>query len=115
MPVQFGARYKVSGSEQELASIARELGYSDDLIASAGAHDILAMKKVAELKAKADRWDALQRKKMETVRAAKALPKVAKPGTAQPKGAAQNERYQADRQRMKAGDRDATLRIFSGL
>jgi hypothetical protein len=99
--------------QAELASIARELGYSDDLIASAAATDILAMRKVADLKAKADKWDALQKKKMEGVRAAKALPKVARPGTALPKGHAANERYQADRQAMKNGDTEAAKRVFS--
>lgn len=99
--------------QQELASIARDLGYSDDLIASAGAADILAMKKASEWKAKADRYDALQSKKMEKVRAAKQLPKVAKPGTAQPKGAVTNERYQADRAAMRKGDKDATQRIIA--
>jgi hypothetical protein len=41
------------------------------------------MKKVAEFKVKADKYDALQSKKMEKVRAAKGLPRVATPGVAQ--------------------------------
>lgn len=99
--------------QQELASIARDLGYSDDLIASAGAPDILAMRKAAEWKRGHDKWKAIEAKKMEGVRAAKQLPKVAKPGTALPKGAANAERYQADRAAMRRGDKDAGIRTFS--
>jgi len=67
----------------ELSAVAKELGYPDELIGQARAQDILAMRKVSELKAKADKYDALQSKKMEKVRAAKGLPKVAKPGVSQ--------------------------------
>jgi len=73
--------------QQELSAVARELGYPPELIAEARATDIIAMKKVADLKAKADKYDALQAKKMEKVRAAKGLPRVATPGT--PQGARQ--------------------------
>jgi hypothetical protein len=69
--------------QQELSGIARELGYPPELIAQARAADIIAMKKVSDLKAKADKYDALMSKKMEKVRAAKGLPRVAKPGVAQ--------------------------------
>jgi hypothetical protein len=69
--------------QQELSAVARELGYPPELIAQARAADIIAMKKVADLKAKADKYDGLMRKKMENVRAAKGLPRVAKPGVAQ--------------------------------
>jgi hypothetical protein len=65
---------------QELSAVARELGYPPELIREARATDIMAMKKVADLKAKADKFDRLQSSKMEKVRAAKTLPKVAKPG-----------------------------------
>jgi hypothetical protein len=101
--------------QQELGSIALELGYSAEQIAEARASDILAMQKVSQLKAKADKYDTLMAKKMETVRAAKALPKVAKPGVAQPKGTAVNARYQADRQAMKQGDAEAAKRVFSSF
>jgi hypothetical protein len=69
--------------QQELSAVARELGYPPELISQARATDIIAMKKVAELKAKADKYDDLQSKKMEKVRAAKGLPRVATPGVAQ--------------------------------
>jgi hypothetical protein len=66
----------------ELTAVAKELGYPDELVAQARATDILAMKKVADLKVKADKYDALMSKKMEKVRAARGLPRVATPGVA---------------------------------
>jgi hypothetical protein len=69
---------------RKLTAVAKELGYPDELIGQARAQDIIAMKKVADLKAKADKYDALQAKKMEKVRAAKGKPPVsARPGVAQ--------------------------------
>jgi hypothetical protein len=44
--------------QQELSAVARELGYPPELIGQARATDIIAMRKVAELKAKADKYDA---------------------------------------------------------
>jgi hypothetical protein len=67
-------------------------GIRPELISQARADDILAMRKVAELKAKADKYDALNAKKMEKVRAAKGLPRVATPGV--PQG---NEQLRANR------------------
>jgi hypothetical protein len=55
------------------------IGLSDELIAQARAPDILAMRKAAEWKAKADQLDRLNAKKMEKVRAAKGLPDSATP------------------------------------
>jgi hypothetical protein len=69
--------------QAELSAVARELGYSPELIAQARATDILAMRTAADWKAKAQKYDALQAKKMEKVRAAKGLPKVATPGVSQ--------------------------------
>ncbi len=63
-----------------LEAVGRELGYSDELMAQASASDILALKKAHAWKAKAEKYDALQARKMENVRAAKTLPKVAQPG-----------------------------------
>jgi hypothetical protein len=66
----------------ELQPIAAELGYSPELIAQARGADILAMKHVSILKAKADKWDAANKAKMVPVRAAKgAIPPTARPGT----------------------------------
>lgn len=69
--------------QRKLSAVAKELGYPDELIGQARAQDILAMRKVAELKADADKYRALQKSKMERVRAAKGLPKVATPGVSQ--------------------------------
>jgi hypothetical protein len=68
---------------QKLSAVAKRLGYSDELIGQARATDILAMREVASALDKADKYDALMAKKMEKVRAAKGLPKVATPGVAQ--------------------------------
>lgn len=67
----------------ELSAIARELGYPPELIGQARAADIIAMRKVAEYKADAEKYRALQKSKMEKVRSAKGLPKVATPGVSQ--------------------------------
>jgi hypothetical protein len=71
---------------QDLTPIARELGYDDQRIAQAWPSDVLAMRRVAEYKADAQKWRQLQSRKMEGVRAAKNLPKVTQPGAG---GAAQ--------------------------
>ena len=68
--------------QKDLTAIALELGYTETHVSQARAADILAMKKAAEWKAKATKWDAANKAKMEGVRAAKTLPKVAKPGVA---------------------------------
>lgn len=66
--------------QRELQAIGSELGYSPELMNEASSGDILALKRAAEWKAKAEKYDALQGKKMEAVRAAKGLPKMATPG-----------------------------------
>ena len=74
----------VKGPElhKSLTETALELGYTPEIIPDATAMDILAIRRAHEWKAKASKYDALQSRKMENVRAAKALPKVAKPGNA---------------------------------
>lgn len=70
--------------QRKLTAVAKEvMGYPDELISQARAADILATKRVYDLKVKADKYDALQAKRMEKVRAAKGLPRVATPGVAQ--------------------------------
>lgn len=64
----------------ELGQVAIELGYPPELLKQADATDILAMKNIRELKADAEKWRNLQKDKMAGVRAAKQLPKLAKPG-----------------------------------
>lgn len=70
--------------QRKLTAVAKRVGYSDELIAQARAQDILAMRTVADAFDKADKYDALQKTKMEKVRAAKGKPPVsARPGVAQ--------------------------------
>lgn len=98
---------------QELGSIALELGYTAEQLSEVDAKDILAMRKVATLKSKADKYDALMAQKMQKVREAKGMPKVSRPGVPQGKGAVASQRYTADRQAMREGDSDAAARVFS--
>lgn len=65
----------------ELQSIGAALGYPVELMAEARTVDIMALKQAAEWKAKADKFDALNKAKMGAVRAAKQLPRIAKPGS----------------------------------
>ncbi len=69
-----------SSIQTELQSIGQELGYPDELMREASSTDILALKKAMDWKVKAEKYDAAMAKQMETVRAAKGLPKMAKPG-----------------------------------
>jgi hypothetical protein len=69
--------------QQELSAVARELGYPPELIGQARAADILAMRQAAEWRADSLKLKALNAKKMEKVRAAKGLPRVATPGVSQ--------------------------------
>lgn len=101
--------------QQELSAVARELGYPPELIQQARAPDILAMRTAAQWKAKADKLDRLEAKKMEKVRAAKALPKVSTPGTQKAPGAAQQSQYAADRELARRGDRDAAARVIDSF
>lgn len=66
--------------QAELQSIGSTLGYPVELMAEATAGDILALKKAAEWKAKADKFDAWMSRKMSAVAKAKQLPKIARPG-----------------------------------
>jgi hypothetical protein len=101
-----------TGYQQKLTAVAKRIGYPDELIGQARAPDILAMRKVAEAFDKADKYDALQRTKMEKVRSAKGKPPVsAKPGMAQAPGAARQQQYAADREAMRNGDTRATQRV----
>lgn len=66
--------------QNSLQSIGSELGYPTELMAEASSTDILALKKAAEWKADAEKYRKLMGGKMEAVRAAKGLPKMARPG-----------------------------------
>jgi len=67
------------GGLTDLESVGAELGYSMALMGQANATNILALK-AAAWKAKADKYDALQAGRSEAVKAARAAPRVAKPG-----------------------------------
>lgn len=99
--------------QKGITATAEALGYTPERLAEVDATDVLALNKVRVAMEKAEKYDDLQKQKMEAVRAAKGLPKVAKPGTPSPKGAAEDERYQAARQAMKQGDRNAAAAVFS--
>lgn len=99
--------------KREFQSTLRALGYPEGQIDNADAEDILALRVVSQLKAKADKYDTLMAKKMEGVRSAKTLPKVSRPGTPQGRGTIEAQRYGADRQAMRSGDKDAAARVFS--
>jgi len=81
---ELGDQTAYSQLVQELTPIAKELGYPEDRISQALPSDVLAMKRVAAFKAKADKWDQLQARRMEQVRAGKAAPQrqLSKPGAA---------------------------------
>jgi hypothetical protein len=98
--------------QQDLSAVARDMGFPPELIAQARAVDILAMRTAGEWKAKADRLDRLEAKKMEKVRAAKGMPKIAKPGSAQAPGAVKHAQYATDREALRSGDNAATQRVL---
>jgi hypothetical protein len=85
----------------EVGKVGAELGYSSDLMAEATAQDVLALKKAAEWKSKAAKYDALQKGKMDKVRAAKSLPKVVRPGVAPTRGEISSARSQQSWQNVK--------------
>lgn len=91
---------------QELQSIGAELGYPGELMAQANASDILALKKAAEWKSKADKLDKLMGDKMENVRAAKGLPKMARPGVKPTKGQVSATAKQQSWERVKSNPKD---------
>lgn len=101
--------------QNELTAIAKELGYSDEHVQHARATDILAMRKAAEWKAKAEKLDAVNKTKMEKVREAKTLPKVTKPGVAHgtpSKQARAEASWQAARKATSRVEREAAFGDF---
>lgn len=86
---------------KDITAAAETLGYTAERLADVDATDVKALYAVSQLKAKADKWDALQKQKMATVRAAKDLPKVAKPNAPQPAGSANARVTQQHRDRLR--------------
>lgn len=98
----------------DVTRIGAELGYTNEIMAQASAADVLALRKAAEWKAKASKYDALQKTRMETVRSAKTLPKVSRPGTAPTRGEVSNARAQQSWQNVKgAKSKDAQAAAFA--
>lgn len=101
--------------QQSLESVGKALGYPPELMAQAGATDILALKTAAEWHDKATKYDRIIAKRMESVRGAKNLPKMTRPGAAP--GQAITAEVSADRQaaaiaqfqRDRSGDAAAAL------
>jgi len=72
--------------QRKLASTAQRLGYSPELFAQAGADDIVALKQATADHEDALKYRKLMADKMEGVRAAKNLPKMARPGVTRTTG-----------------------------
>jgi len=91
---------------------AQAIGFDPSILQNANATELLALKKIGDLRAKADKWDAFQASKMQKVRAAKDLPKVTRPGTpaAKPSTAQQADAsWQRARQTRSGDDYAAAL------
>lgn len=98
----------------DVTRIGAELGYTQEVMAQASAADVLALRKAAEWKSKASKYDALQKTKMDTVRSAKTLPKVSRPGVAPTRGEVSNARAAQSWQNVKtAKSKDAQASAFA--
>lgn len=86
-----------------LSPLAADLGYPPELIAQARPTDIRAVKRAAEWKAKADKWDAAQGRKMQRVRDAK----TAKPDAAKPVKASGERQLNEAQARLRQTGSDA--------
>lgn len=97
-----------------LTPLAVELGYPKELLPDANPQDIRAIKRASEWKAKADKWDALQTRKMSKVRSAKG--KSAKPNAAQPLGSGKARAKAKAQARLKQTGSDAdALAVFDAM
>lgn len=95
-----------------LDEVGAELGYSLEARANAGATDILALKKAAEWKAKAEKYDASQSHKMQRVRDAK----TARPNAATPVKAGKARALSEQRQRFgQSGSLDDAAALLAAM
>ena len=78
-----------------LVEVGADLGFNPENLSNSSASEMLALKKASEWRAKAAKWDAFQSSKMNKVRAAKNLPRVATPGTAAPRSASKADKAAA--------------------
>lgn len=81
-----------------LTNVGTELGYDPELMAEAGASDILALQKAQKWKDGYDKYQAAVAKQMSKARPAKI---TNKPGAAQPKGTAKARNRKAANQRLR--------------
>lgn len=103
---------QVNALLERLTPIAKELGYDDKRIAQAMPSDIRAMKRAADWKAKAAKYDELQRTKMTAVRSAK----TATPGVPQSRNAGKAKTHQQARERLRSnGDLNAAAAAIATL
>lgn len=103
--------------QADLQSIGQELGYPDELMREASSTDILALNTAKKWKEGYDKYQAAMGKKMETVRAAKGLPKMAKPGVKPSKQQLNAVGKEKAWQRVKAsgGQDGSAIADFLGL
>lgn len=102
--------------QQNLQSIGLAIGYSPEQMREARATDILALKMTAEWKADSDAYRKLMQGKMATVRAAKQLPKVTRPGVAQAPGAGRAQAREDALTRLRSsGDLKDAAAAFAAL
>jgi hypothetical protein len=102
----------------QLISIGRDLGFEDDALSNVDATELLALRKIATDRDKAEKYDKLMAGKMEAVRAAKGkpAPMTAKPGTAQPRGSGQKRALTEATQRLRSSGSDAdALAAFEAM
>lgn len=101
--------------QERLQSIGSELGYPPELMRQATSSDILALKTAADWKAKASKWDELQKRKMEGVRAAKRLPRMTRPGVTPSKGQVSAQAKEQAWEKVKATKDPNAFADFIGL
>lgn len=102
----------------QLVSIGRDLGFEDDALSNVDATELLALRKIATDRDKAEKYDKLMAGKMEAVRAAKGkpAPMTNKPGTAQPRGSGQKRALNDATDALKRTGSDAdALRAFEAM
>lgn len=101
-----------------IVEVGQDLGFSPENLSNSSASEMLALKKAADWRAKAAKWDAFQSSKMTKVRAAKSLPRVATPGTASPRSASKADKaataFNRARQ-TKSGDDYAAFLEAAGI
>jgi hypothetical protein len=98
---------------KELNATAELLGFDPNQISDVAA--IKALKLTSEWKSDSDKYRALMKKQMQRVRSGKVPPPISRPGVAQGANVQRRQAYQADREAMKQGDKDATARVLDSF